>query len=38
MAGWDGKNQMGQKAASGVYYVLVQGAGDKETIKVAIQR
>ncbi|MBI4056208.1 MAG: T9SS type A sorting domain-containing protein [Elusimicrobia bacterium] len=35
---WDGTNQAGQKAASGVYLVLVQGANDKKTFKVAIQR
>jgi hypothetical protein len=37
-ASWDGKNQSGEKAASGVYFVFVQGAGDKKTMKVAIQR
>jgi flagellar hook assembly protein FlgD len=35
---WDGTNQSGQKAASGVYYVYVQGAGDSKTLKVAVQR
>jgi hypothetical protein len=37
-ATWDGTNQAGQKAASGVYIVFVQGAGETKTLKVAIQR
>jgi hypothetical protein len=35
---WDGTNQAGQKAASGVYIVYVQGAGDSKILKVAVQR
>jgi hypothetical protein len=37
-ATWDGNNQSGQKVASGVYTVYVQGAGQTKTLKVAIQR
>lgn len=35
---WDGTNQSGQKAASGVYFVLAAGSGGRNTFKVAIQR
>jgi hypothetical protein len=35
---WDGKNGSGQKCASGVCLVYVQGGGDSKTLKVAIQR
>jgi hypothetical protein len=38
MAFWTGTNQSGQKVASGVYFALVQGAGDKKVFNVAIQR
>ena len=37
-AAWDGTNSAGQNAASGVYIVYVQGAGDSKTLKVAVQR
>lgn len=35
---WDGTNQSGSPAASGVYFVFAQGAGGKRTLKVAIER
>ncbi|MHB2026271.1 MAG: hypothetical protein ACYCPQ_06490 [Elusimicrobiota bacterium] len=35
---WDGNNQSGRPAASGVYFVFAQGAGQEKTIKVAVQR
>jgi len=38
VASWDGTNSAGQSVASGVYYVLAEGAGDKKTFKVAVQR
>jgi flagellar hook assembly protein FlgD len=38
LATWDGTNSSGQKVASGVYLVLVEGAGDKRKMKVAVQR
>jgi len=38
LATWDGKNESGQPVASGVYVVLVEGAGDKKRFKVAVQR
>jgi len=38
MAPWDAKNDSGQLVASGVYFVVIEGNGDKKTIKVAIQR
>jgi len=38
MASWDATNQSGQKVASGLYFVLVQGAGDKNMLRVVIQR
>ena len=38
MAIWDGTNQWGSPAASGVYFVFAQGAGEKRTFNVAIQR
>lgn len=38
-APWDGHNQSGESAASGVYFALVQGGSSgSKTIKVAIQR
>jgi hypothetical protein len=37
-ANWDGKNESGHSAASGVYVVYVQGGGESKTLKVAIQR
>jgi len=38
MANWDGTNQSGAPAASGVYFVFAQGTGESRTLKVAIQR
>ena len=38
LASWDGTNQSGAPAASGVYFVFAQGAGTSKTIKVAVQR
>jgi hypothetical protein len=35
---WDGKNESGRNAASGVYIVYIQGGGQTKTVKVAIQR
>jgi len=35
---WDGTNQSGRPVASGVYFVFAQGAGQKKTLKVAVQR
>ena len=37
-ATWDGTNQSGQKVASGVYIIYVQGGTASKTLKVAIQR
>ncbi|MDD5302906.1 MAG: fibronectin type III domain-containing protein [Elusimicrobia bacterium] len=38
MASWDGRNQSGEKAASGTYAVFAQGAGQSKTFKVIVQR
>jgi hypothetical protein len=38
VARWDGRNSSGQEVASGVYFVLLQGNGGRDTIKVAVQR
>ncbi len=38
LAVWDGLNQAGAKAASGVYFVFIQANGESRTLKVAIQR
>ncbi|MCL1971461.1 MAG: T9SS type A sorting domain-containing protein [Endomicrobia bacterium] len=39
MAVWDGKNNAGEKAASGVYIVYMKdGAGNKKRIKIAVER
>jgi hypothetical protein len=38
VASWDGTNASGRSVASGVYYVLAEGAGEKKTFKVAVQR
>lgn len=35
---WDGTNQSGAPAASGVYFVFAQGAGSSKTIRIAVQR
>ena len=37
-ATWDGNNQAGQKAASGIYLVYVQESGTTKMLKVGIQR
>ncbi len=37
-ATWNAKNENGQDAASGVYFVLIKGGGDTKTLKLAIQR
>ena len=37
-ASWDATNQSGAQAASGVYFVYAQGAGESRTLTVAIQR
>lgn len=38
MASWDGTNQSGAQAVSGVYFVLAQGAGESRTLSVAVER
>lgn len=38
MGSWDGRNQSGEKTASGTYVVFAQGAGQKKTFKVIVQR
>ena len=39
MAVWDGKNNAGEKAASGVYIVYMEdGSGNKKRIKIAVER
>lgn len=38
IARWDATNQSGLKVASGVYFVYLQGAGDKRAVKVVVQR
>jgi len=39
MAVWDGKNNAGEKAASGVYIVYMEDAnGNKKMVKVAVER
>ena len=38
VARWDGTNESGAKAASGVYFVVVQTANRSQTFKVAVQR
>lgn len=36
--GWDGRNRAGASVASGVYIALIEGAGTKRTMRVAIER
>ena len=36
--GWDGRNRVGVSVASGVYIALIEGAGTKRTMPVAIER
>ncbi len=38
MASWDGKNASGRTVGSGVYFVIVEGAGDRQKLRVAVQR
>ena len=38
MANWDGTNRSGAAAASGVYFLFAQGAGQSRTLAVAVQR
>lgn len=38
MARWDGKNTSGARVSSGVYLVYIQGAGQSNVMKVAVQR
>lgn len=38
LAVWDGKNDAGMNAASGVYYALIQGKGGNKTVTVALER
>lgn len=38
MVSWDGTNQSGAAAVSGVYFVLAQGAGESRTLSVAVER
>ena len=38
MASWDGSNQSGRPAASGFYFVYIEGAGQSTTLKLALQR
>ncbi|MBI5210041.1 MAG: fibronectin type III domain-containing protein [Elusimicrobia bacterium] len=38
MASWDGKGRSDKPAASGVYAVLIEGAGAKRTFMVAVER
>ena len=35
---WNGRNHVGSAVASGVYIVLIEGAGTKKTMRVAIER
>lgn len=35
---WEGKNSAGNKAASGVYLAVVEGAGQTKVFKVAVER
>ena len=38
IARWDATNKDGRGVASGGYFALVRGAGDKSVLKVVIQR
>ena len=35
---WNAQNENGKDVASGVYFALLKGGGDKKTLKVAVQR
>ncbi|MFA6583722.1 MAG: kelch repeat-containing protein [Elusimicrobiaceae bacterium] len=35
---WDGRNSSGEPAASGIYLIVIDGAGEKKIYKVAIER
>ncbi|NNN05724.1 MAG: fibronectin type III domain-containing protein [Elusimicrobia bacterium] len=37
-AGWDGRNAAGSYVASGVYLAVIQGAGVKKIMRVAVER
>lgn len=37
-AAWDGRNSAGRPVASGVYLLVIEGAGAKRIFKVAVQR
>ncbi len=37
-AGWDGRNAAGSYVASGVYLAVIQGAGIKKLMRVAVER
>ncbi|MBI4424946.1 MAG: T9SS type A sorting domain-containing protein [Elusimicrobia bacterium] len=37
-AAWDGRNESGRSAASGIYWLVVEGAGGKRTLKIAVER
>lgn len=36
--GWDGRNKGGGTVASGVYIAVIEGGGEKRTLRVAIER
>jgi hypothetical protein len=36
MAAWDGSNPNGEKVASGVYFISLQGAGIRQIRKVVL--
>ena len=35
---WNGRNHVGSLVASGVYIALIEGAGAKKTMRLAIER
>lgn len=37
-AAWNGRNSSGRAAASGVYFLVVEGAGGRRVLKVAVER
>ncbi|MFA6317942.1 MAG: hypothetical protein WC943_11025 [Elusimicrobiota bacterium] len=38
MASWDGTNSKGEKVGTGAYFVFIESAGRRRTLKVAVQR
>jgi hypothetical protein len=38
LATWDGRNRSGNFVASGIYLALIEGAGTKKTLRLAIER